>query len=206
MHTSLAPSEDTRSKGMETKELEDLLREIDRSGVITPDALGDPGDFLLRIYATWKKNGGLKERKKNRNSYNQMCEWLSGDKRIKSFQQKLQGLKHLNKGDIKILLNLFFEKWRFVELDMNDGEANYVAFDSDDTEKLVSLISSELLRSSSGTIKFASSSEYVDSAKDVHLVQRRMIGHQYVNANCTYCYKQKQHSYWPRTSNGISWF
>jgi len=130
---------DPTAEERQAERVTSALEETDRTGR-APDIIKDnPGQFLRDMYEVWHRQGG-KEGGRPRNSIRKMREqWLTGRNHVPSLHPKLMGRVKLTRSDVRALVGLFLERWRFSEssyaLDqtIRDG---YSTFAADDLARL----------------------------------------------------------------------
>jgi hypothetical protein len=89
------------------------LEETDRTGRAPAFIKEDPGQFLRDMYDVWHRQGG-KEGGRWRNSIRKMREqWLVGRNHVPSLHPKLMGRVKLTRSDVRALVGLFLERWRY---------------------------------------------------------------------------------------------
>lgn len=107
------------------------LDETDRTGHVPNFVRENPGQFLRDMYEVWHRQGG-KEGGRWRNSIRKMREeWLIGRNAVPSLHQKLMGRVKLTRSNVRSLLGLFLELWRYEEISgrrKQNANEGYVRF------------------------------------------------------------------------------
>ncbi|MEM9450205.1 MAG: hypothetical protein AAGA75_16940 [Cyanobacteria bacterium P01_E01_bin.6] len=130
-------------------DIEAALHAIDQGTPAPPWIEASPGKFLRQFYDIWHLNGGFESGKYYRNSLRIMQErWLVDENKIRSLYPKLSGKTRITPGDIRILVALFINKWRFVGAHYDGAdrsEDGYIPYNSDNPDSLIDNIIDALL-------------------------------------------------------------
>lgn len=90
----------------------DLLAEATDNASSLIDVEESQGEAFRALYDSWVHQGGH-ERGKPRRSVRQMRIWLGTDREVRSLETKLAGKTLLQLTDVRNLVGLFLERWRY---------------------------------------------------------------------------------------------
>ncbi len=96
----------------------DLLADAASDTSSTIDAQNQPGVAFRALYDGWVRQGGYL-RGKPRRSVRQIKTWLGSNREVRSLETKLSGKTLLQLDDLRNLISLFLERWRY---DAGKGE------------------------------------------------------------------------------------
>ena len=127
----------------ESIDIQKLLTEIDRAGVVPKWILIEPGMFMRAFYEQWHENGKTVGGR-YRNSVRRMRDtWLTDKNLVRSIHAKLIGRVKLSKSDTQHLIDLFLQRWEFVGTTLREDEVSddgYKPFPSSDRVRLCRIL------------------------------------------------------------------
>ena len=126
-----------------SKRIEDILAEIEKTGVVPDLVFSRPGEFLRDFYESWYINGG-QEGGRPRNSIRRMRgTWLVNNRTVRSLHPKLIGQVRIFADDARALIDLFLQRWLYVgsrETSLPKTEDGYTPYPSKDRNQLSKIL------------------------------------------------------------------